>query len=359
MADIIGLVSETSANTIDVVDLTTSTVITSLSVSSPGEIATLPDGSIAYVTNNSGIPGNVYPVNLPAYSLGSTIVVGTEPFPIVASPDGTHVYTGSNGGADAGDITPIATPSNVAGSNVPLSGTANITGLAVNPASSILYAVTPFNGIYPIAIPAMTVGSPFGAAQLGSNNPRSMAIMPSGASAYVGSGNSGIGVWPVNLTAMTVGTPITTTATFPSQVYLTPDGTQLFVLDTGSNQVIVIDTATNTQTHAISMSPHLGDPNTGGFNLDGTMFYFTDESDGVVLAIDVATYALTTVASGLTGPTAISIVPSAAPPTPTTFDIPQLFIPRKPIGGFTDADHMINYRTIERWALQVKEILGE
>ena len=347
MADVLAICSGAGGTyDTDVLDITTTSSLASFNFypETPSGIAVLPDASQAYVLNGAGIPGHVFPINLPAYTLGTTIVVDDEPGDIAASPDGTHVYTANY---RYGTVTPIATPSNVAGANIP-TGSTSASYLAVNPTSDTLYVITA-SGIVPIAIPSNVVGSPFGGATL--INPGRIAVMPSGLTAYVGSFNSGYGVWPVDLIAQTVGGVISTTATFPGNIFLTPDGLQLFVCDTGTNQVLVISTTSNTQTHTISLTPiTAGVPNDGFFA--GGKFYFTVASGGIIGAIDTATYALTTAYPALIIPNHIAGIPTPLPPV--SLKIGNLFIPRKGRagmgGGYEPDDFIIDWLALENWA---------
>jgi YVTN family beta-propeller protein len=358
MADTVALVSESGGSgPVQVLDLTSATVLASLSMATPGFIVVLPDATEAYITNGGAVSGEVYPIALPGYTAGTPISVDTEPNWLAVSPDGSHVYSASS---STNNVTPIATPSNVAGTVFALGGFPSTFagGLAVNPSSTTLYATTGNFGIIPVAIPSNVVGTAFGATQLNSQQAQSMVIMPSGLTAYVGTG-AGNGVFPVDLVAMTVGTPIAVPGA-PQQIFLQPGGSQIFALDGSSNKVYVISTATNTLTHTISLTPYSHVPNSGGFDTAGDTFYFTDEVDGVILAINTSTYALSTVFTSVPG-SFLAVIPVPPSPTPVTFDIPNLFIPRKPSppgASFTDQDHLINYRTIERWAQSVQEILA-
>ena len=306
MANTLAVVSNPASNTVILVDLTLQTTLATLSLTSPGEIAVLPNATEAYVTNNGGTPGNVYPIALPAYTLGTTIVTGNGPLEIVASPDGTHVYTGNN---SADTITPIATPANTAGTDIPLAGSSALSGLGVNPAATDLYAVTPFAGIYPVAIPSNVVGVPFGSVQLAFNNPSSIVVMPGGTTGYVSSPST-TALWPVNFTASTVGAPFTPSGPM-APMFLQPGGSQIFGCDPLANVVIVWDTATNTQVGTVTLTG--GTVSTsGGFDATGATFYACTPGSGQIFAINTSTYALGPTFSSLAGPTFLAVVPAVS-----------------------------------------------
>lgn len=350
MANTRAIVSDTNGNTLYVVDLTAQTILATFSPTSPGPIAVLPNATKAYITDTAG-PA-IYTLALPANTLGPAIVPPFSLNTLKASPDGSHVYGSSSG---SGTVIPVATPSDVVGAGI-VTGAGNVNGLAVNPSSSMLYAVTPFNGIYPIAIPANTVGAPFGAAALSFNNPGGMVIMPSGLRGYVGSGNSPAQIWPVDLVAQTVGSPISTApATFTGNPFLLPDGTKIFAPDSGSNQVIVINTTTNLVVATVTLTPGGSSSISGGFDSAGTTFYDPDISGGHIWSINTTAFTLgPTYAIGGT-PRFIAVVPvpkPVAPSYPGGLFIPKLFIPikGKVTIPYTQDELTTNWLAIENWS---------
>ena len=316
MADVRAVVSEPGGSTVQILDLTTTTVLATLTgLSTPGAIAVLPNATQAYVANGLNIPGHVYPIALPAYTSGATLIVGNEPGDIAASPDGTHVYTVNDISPD-GTVTPIATPSNTVQPDITLTGSVGPRGIAVNPSSTTAYVTCSSGvnrGIIPIAIPSNVVGASF-AVSIAASNPLGLSITPDGLTAYVASFSAG-GIYPVNLVTQTVGSLITLTgSSFISNCYVTPDGTQVFIPDGGTNTVYVVSTATNLQTHAVSLTPLTGVPNRGGFDSAGAFFYTAVSSSGAIAAVSTSTYAASSVFTGLAGPDAIAIIPTPGPP---------------------------------------------
>ena len=309
MADTYALVSDQNFSTLYVIDLTSQTVVNTFTPSTPGEIAVLPDATEAYITNGGALAGLLYTLPLPSPpgTLGPSIAVGNQPGLVAASPDGTHVYVAS---VSTNVITPVSTPSNVAGAGIVVSGTSNVEGIAINPASTTLYATTRFPGIYPIAIPANTVGIAFAttSGQFGG-----MVVMPSGSSGYVTGASGGIiGLYPLDLVAQTVGTFIPTTCGGGGEPFLQPGGSHVYMTDDSTNQVIVVDTTTNAQVAAVPLTPGGGASNSGGFDSAGTTFYDCDVGGGNIWYIDTATMAVAThmVVGG--DPRFIAVVP--APP---------------------------------------------
>ena len=352
MADVRAVVSEAGGSgPIAILDLTTTTTLASIPQTTPSFVVVLPDASQAYTVNGGAIIGLVYPTNLPAYTAGTSISVGTQPTWLAVSPDGSHIYSASS---STGTITPIATPSNVAGAGIVLGGgVGNVGGVVVNPASTMLYATTPFNGIVPVSIPSNTIGAAFGSGTLAFTQPQSMVVMPAGTIGYVGTAAGG-GIFPIDLVGLTVGNVIDVPGA-PQQIFLSPDATQIFALDGFSANVYVISTASNTLTHTIPLTPYTNAPNLGGFDCAGTTFYFTVEADSVILAINTGTYALSTVYPGIQA-NSIAIIPTPGPPPTPPYPggqfIPNLFIPikGKVSVDYTAAELMADWLAIEIWS---------
>jgi YVTN family beta-propeller protein len=75
---------------VDVIDLTTNTVITSIPLANgPSEIAITPDGHRAYVLTQAF--QKAFVIDLTTNTLLTTISLGFNPFGIVAAPDRQHV----------------------------------------------------------------------------------------------------------------------------------------------------------------------------------------------------------------------------------------------------------------------------
>jgi YVTN family beta-propeller protein len=348
MADTRALVSDSNFNTLYVLDLTTSTILATFTPSTPGEIAVLPNATEAYITNNGAVSGVLYTVALPANTLGTSVTVGAQPTSVAASPDGTHVYSAS---ASTGTITPVATPSNVAGAGI-TTGASGVTGIAIDPAGANLYADTTFDGIVPIAIPANTVGAGWGNPPL-PNNTQYIVVMPDGIHGYTVHGQF---VYPLDLIAQTVGSPITTTLTGSLGIFLTPSGSQIWIPDTGSNQVVVVDTATNLQIAAITLSGG-SSSQSGGFDHTGATFYVPDIASGNIYSIDTASFVVGGTPFHLGGnPRFLAVVPTPSvpptPPYPGSQFIPKLFIPQKGkvTVDYTQAELMANWIAIETWS---------
>ncbi len=363
MADVRAVVSFSASNAVAVLDLTAKTFLAGPlgATPSPSVIAVLPNATEAYIVNGGNIPGVVFTMALPAYTLGSPITVDNQPFSCVATPDGTMVYTQDNISGSP-TITPIATPSNVAGSPVLLYGSfVQLTDsiIACNPAGTMLYISSAGVGIIPVAIPSNVPGTPFGAAQLSGGNPGNIIVMPSGNTGYVGAGFSG-SLWPINFVTQTVGSPYTLSGVFATagNAFLQPGGSQIFICNSFTNLVSVWNTTTNTQIDIPLSAPAV--PSSGAFSPDGKIFYCIQEASGVINYIDTTTLAVVDTFSSLVNINNLAIVPvPTPPPSPSPLiTIGTLFIPRKGFSsgsstggyGYAPADLMANWLAIEHWA---------
>ncbi|WP_368681567.1 YncE family protein, partial [Pseudomonas sp. SID14000] len=92
-----------------------------------------------------------------------------------------------------------------------------------------------------------------------------------------------------------------------------PSGTRAYVADAGSDDVKVINTATNTVTATVPVGDS---PARVEVNPSGTAAYATSQADDTVSVISTGTNAVTDTISGFTGPYGIAVGP-----LPRTADI--------------------------------------
>ena len=146
---------------------------------SPNQIAITPDGKTAYVTDNGS--NKVYPIALPAGTVGSPISVGgigVTPLGIAITPDGTKAYTAnfgpaSNFGGTGNTVTPIDLSNNTAGTPITVGG--GPWSIAVTPDSKTVYVGNSNDStVTPIDVATDTAGT----AITGVGFPRSLAITP-------------------------------------------------------------------------------------------------------------------------------------------------------------------------------------
>lgn len=252
-------------------------------------------GPFAYVTDSGGYPytspGTVSVIDTSNNSVVATITVGTQPYGIAVTPDGSHVYVANEGyGTDLGSISVIDTSTNTATTPTNLSYTGGEIsipiGIAVTPNGASVY-VTNF-GTDTVAVIATATNTVTATIPVG-GGPSRVAITPDGTKAYV-SNEFGGTVSVINTATNTlVGGPISVGSS-PAGVAITPNGAYAYVANFGSNDVSVIATATNTVTSTIPVGSEPLDlavtPN--GTSVYVTNYYDSTTNDGTVSVIATA-----------------------------------------------------------------------
>ena len=110
----VAYVANSGDNTVSEVNAATGTIWAVIPVGSgPFGVAVSPDGSKAYVTNQ--VSNNVTPITLATNTPGTAIAVGAIPRGVAFSPDGAKVYVTNAGD---GTVTPIAVSSNTPGAAI-------------------------------------------------------------------------------------------------------------------------------------------------------------------------------------------------------------------------------------------------
>lgn len=97
---------------------------------------------------------------------------------------------------------------------------------------------------------------------------------------------------PAHATTVAGSIPV---GTNPQRAVITPNGAEVYVSNLGSNNVSVIDTATNTLTHTIPVGL---EPDALAVSPDGSKVYVGEHLENVSV-IDTATKAVSTIATGL------------------------------------------------------------
>lgn len=215
---------------ITVIDIATNTVVDTITgLADPADIAIAPDGTRAYVTNQT-TPGSVDVIDLATNTLTDNIPVGDGPFGIAITPDGTTAYTANLGG-DSVSVIDLATNSvvdtitGVTGANVITITPDGTTAYVSNIFSSSVFAIDLSTQV----ITTITVGSA----------PEGIAITPDGAMAFVA--NSGTNTVSVIDIASNSVTATITVGNAPETISITPDGTRAYVTLGNLNEVVVID----------------------------------------------------------------------------------------------------------------------
>jgi RHS repeat-associated protein len=150
---------------------------------------------------------------------------------------------------------------------------------------------------------------PYGAASTSANvtvgtTPVSCTYSLDGSKLYVLNSGSGT-VSVINTSSNTVSSTITV-GTSPSSMTLSPDGSLLYVANNGSGNVSVISTASNTVIHTITVGTN---PQAVAFNPTGAVAFVTNSGSASVSVINTLTSSVSTTVSVGTTPYALAVTP--------------------------------------------------
>jgi YVTN family beta-propeller protein len=229
----------------------------------------------AYITNLES--NNVSVIDTATDTVKATVNVGTEPFGVAVSSDGTRVYVTNCMG---NSVSVIDATKNK------LIGTVRVgsypEGVAVNPDGTKVYVVNAASNTISVidtATNEVTATVPVG------NLPVDVAITPDGRIVYVA--NSGIPPdYQGNISVIDTATNTITTSVNvekdPHGIVVNPDGTKVYVVNSNGypyykGTVSVIDTATNTVTATVPLGSL---PQGIAVNPDGTRVYVAIENPG-------------------------------------------------------------------------------
>jgi 6-phosphogluconolactonase len=255
----------------------------------PSAVTVSPNGAFAFVANLGSNNVSVFTINAGTGALtavaGSPFVVGTNPTGVTVSPDGLVAFV--TNGVSSGVST-------------------DVSAFTVNPTSGVLTPVP---------------GSPFAAG----TNPIAVAVAPGGTFAYVvNRGDNTITVFSIDaatgaLTALLGGTgnPFPT-GTAPNGIAITPNGSFLYVSNSGTNNVsaYAINSGTGVLTPLLAGTgnPFAADTTPSGITVtpDGKFVYVANNGSGNVSAygVDASTGALTALLPGVGNPFIAGTLPS-------------------------------------------------
>lgn len=252
-------VANQSGDTVSVVDIIDYELIGTIRVGgSPVVIAMHPDGTYTYVTNQAS--GSVSVIDTSTDTVIDTIAVGGAPHGIKLSADGSRAYVTN---LDSHRVSVIDTTTNTVIDAIPVNGEAR--SLAVSPDGSRIY-VTLQNTDRVVEIDLDT-GQIANLYLVGAYANR-IVVTPDGTRAYV-TNELGDSVSVLDLVDKTVMTTLQVDSN-PNVLVISPDGTRVYVTSKDTTRVTIIDTATDSVIGAIDV----GGANRGlAFDPTGTILH--------------------------------------------------------------------------------------
>jgi YVTN family beta-propeller protein len=306
-AQTIAYVANSGSNNVSVIDTACNTVTATIPVGkSPMGTAFSPDGAVAYVTNAGD--GTISVINTATHSVTATITLVPSPNPVAPispgypaiTPDGKTLYVPTED-VPSPTVQVVNTATNTVTAVIPIGGL-DAKALAITPDGKHVYVVSENNfenlvfvidsATNMVATQLAVTGALFGPG---------VAITPSGGTVYVAAGDKPV-VTAINTANNTVIATIPT-AVFPQGIAITPDGSRAYVADE-AGIVFVIDTASNMVVATI-ITP-LEQPFASAVTPDGASVYVANSSTNNVSVIDTATNTIVTTVPVGSGPVGVT-----------------------------------------------------
>jgi YVTN family beta-propeller protein len=284
-------------NTVSVINASDNTTYTVNVGSNPYGVAVSPDGTKIYVANRGD---NTVSVINASDNTTYTVNVGSNPWGIAVSSDGTKVYVTNSG------------DNNVSVINVSDNTTYTVSvgdwprGIAVSPDGTKVYVANYWDGTVSVinASDNTTYAVNIGSSLWG------VAVSPDGTNIYV------TNYWSNTVSIINASDNTTypvNVVNHPSGIAVSPDGTKVYVTETEldeisiSGNVSIIDTATNNVTATVNVGTDIFEI---AVTPDGTKVYVTVTKDGIdsVSIIDTTTNNVTATVRVGNSPYGVAIV---------------------------------------------------
>ena len=268
-------ISNNSDNTVSVVNTNDNTVKAVIAVgTAPYGVSVSPDGSMVYVSNKG--TNNVSVINTATNKVVATIAVGNTPAAVCVTPNGKSVYVSNYIG---NTVSVINAANNTITATIPVGTTPN--SVCVSPDGTKIYVVNAGDNTMSVINTATNTVS---ATVTIGNLPNMIAISPDGNTLYVGN----ITDHTISVINANTYNTITTIAegTIPYGIAVSSDGKKAYVANISDNTVSVINTSTNTITATIAVGH---EPFGVSITPDGSKLYVLDVSDNAISVINTST----------------------------------------------------------------------
>lgn len=276
-------VSNTEGDTVTVINPTTNTVTTTITVGDePRNLAAAPTLSRVYVPNRNS--NNVSVISTATNAVVATVTDASfdEPYAIAVTPDGSEAWVANKegGGSSTGSVTIITTATNTVATSISDPCFVSPEAIAINPVLNVAYVINRGDGV--VCIVNRTTRLVTGSVSVG-GEPRYAVVLPDGSAVFVSRDSAG-GVSRI-ATATNVVTSIATGGT-PRNMDVNASGSKVYVaLQNGD--LGVINTATNTPS-TITLT---GASSTYGVAVADALnrAYVTDEDSDTVHVVNTLT----------------------------------------------------------------------
>ncbi len=229
---------------------------------------------LAYVTNEQA--GTISQVDLTTGTVGAPIHVGSEPYAIAITPDGSTAYVADYGSSE---IVPVALATGTVETPIVLNDRPNAIGITPN--GKTAYVIADTGREWPIRLSNRQVGNP---TQIPANAD-SVAITPNGNTAYITDVATGT-MEPFSLLNGALGQTINLPVSTPDGIAITSDGSTAYVASNSGGTITPVTLATGASGTAI---PAGAEPSAIALSSDGTTAYVTNFSTGQITPITLAT----------------------------------------------------------------------
>ncbi len=311
------------AGTVSIINTSTNTVASSINVgTNPFGVAISPDGTRVYVTNYGS--NTVSVINTATNTVISTIAVGSFPMGVAVSPDGTTAYVANQ---VSNNVSVISTSTNTVTATIPVS--LQPQGICISPDGSKVYvANVNSNNVSVISTATNTVSN----VVIVGSQPISLAITADGSRLYVTNfGTNNVSVINTSTNTVTSTIPV---GTSPNGIAISPDGSKAYVTNQTSNNVSVIGISTNTVMATIAVGSQ---PQGVSFTSDGSKAYIANFGSGNVSVINTGTNTVTSTITVGTAPHSLGnfITQGSCSGKPINFTITVNPLPATPIASVT------------------------
>ncbi len=274
-------ISNYGDGTVSVINTSTNASTALIKVGSqPYGVSVSADGTRVYVVNQGS--NSVSVINTQTNAVLATIPVGNKPAGLTIDQDRGELYVTNE---NDGTVSVINIATNTKVQDIPVGP--NPTGIIVNRDGSEIFVansgsntISEINGFSTLVDKTITVGKA----------PGGLALSPDGSTLYIANtGDNTVGA--MNTEFFTIGftVPLGPSAN-PTGVAISPDGSLLYVTNYGLGTVSVISTATSSVTSTINVGKM---PLGVSISADGTLLYVGNYGSNTLSAIDPATNEIT------------------------------------------------------------------